>query len=154
MDIKSYITGFVDGEGCFLVSFSLRKKMKFGIEIRPSFSVSQHQRSRDIIIFLQKYFGCGSIRFSKKDRNYKFEVRSLTDLIQKVIPHFQKYPLKTSKREDFEIFEQICRIMNSKHHLSYDGIQKILKLSQKINISGNKKFNRQYLLKIVDKMKV
>lgn len=154
MDINSYVTGFVDGEGCFLISFSLRNKMKFGIEVRPSFSVSQHQRSKNIILFLQDFFKCGGIRFSKRDQNYKFEVRSITDLMEKIIPHFEKYPLKTSKNEEFERFKQICLLIYSNHHLNLEGLKKIIELSDYLNVTGNKKYNRQDLLKKASKMKV
>lgn len=149
MDIHSYITGFVDGEGCFLVSFSLRKKMKLGIEVRSSFSVSQHKRSQDIILFLQQFFNCGGIRFSKKDQNYKFEVRNINDLIKIIIPHFRKYPLRTSKKEEFERFAKICELIYSNHHLSKEGLKEILLLSQKLNIDGNKKYHRTDLLKMI-----
>jgi hypothetical protein len=49
---SSYVTGFVDGEGSFLVSFSKRAKMLTGIEVRPSFTVSQHERSRNVLELL------------------------------------------------------------------------------------------------------
>ena len=149
MDIKSYITGFVDGEGCFLISFSLRSKMKLGVEVRPSFSVSQHKRSKDIILFLQQFFNCGGVRFSKKDQNYKFEVRSIKDLIKIIIPHFKKYPLKTSKKEEFERFTQICELIYSNKHLSQEGLAEIIKLSENVNVSGNKKYNRDRLLQMI-----
>ena len=47
MDISSYISGYVDGEGCFTVSFSPRSKLRVGWEVRPSFSVSQNSKRRD-----------------------------------------------------------------------------------------------------------
>ena len=149
MDIKSYITGFVDGEGCFLISFSLRSKMKLGIEVRPSFSVSQHKRSQDIIFFLQRFFRCGGVRFSKKDQNYKFEVRNISELMKIIIPHFKKYPLMTSKKDEFERFTKICELIYSNHHLSREGLEEIIKLSEKVNIDGNKKYNRHDLLKMI-----
>jgi len=154
MDIKSYLTGFTDGEGCFSISFSLRKKLKLGIEVRPSFSISQHKRNKQIILQLPKLFGCGGVRFSKKDQNYKYEVRSIGDLIRRIIPHFEQYPLLTSKKEDFEIFKQICKLISSNHHLSKQGLKQVIELSQLINISGSKRINRKSLLKIVDKMNV
>ncbi|MBU1956035.1 MAG: LAGLIDADG family homing endonuclease, partial [Candidatus Margulisbacteria bacterium] len=52
-----YITGLCDGEGCFSVSFNLRSKLKTGIEVRPSFSVSLNKRDLEIIQDLEKYFG-------------------------------------------------------------------------------------------------
>ncbi len=149
MDIKSYITGFTDGEGCFQISISKRSKMKLGLEIRPSFSVSQNKRSKDIIIFLQQYFKCGGVRFDKNDQTYKFEVRSIDDLMKIIIPHFEKYPLMTAKQDDFKIFSEICRLIYSNHHLNQEGLKKILELSRGINVSGNKKYNREDLLKIV-----
>jgi len=149
MDINSYVTGFVDGEGCFQISFSYRKKMKFGIEVRPSFSVSQHKRNKDIILFLHKFFECGGVRFSKRDQNYKYEVRSTKELIKKVIPHFKEYPLQTDKKEQFERFAEICEIIHSNHHLNREGLERIIKLSDKVNITGNKKINRKDLLRVV-----
>ena len=149
MHIQSYITGFTDGEGCFQVSFSKRKKMNLGIEVKPSFSLSQRKRNKDIIFFLQDFFKCGGVRFSKKDQNYKFEVRSISDLMKKIIPHFQKNPLQTSKQKDFQIFTDICQLINSGQHLNPQGLTKIIDLSQNLNASGKKKYNRKDLLKIV-----
>lgn len=147
MEINSYITGFVDGEGCFSVSFSRRKKFKLGIEVRPSFSVSQNLRSKNIILYLKKFFGCGSIRFCRKDNTYKYEVRSIDDLTNIIIPHFKKYPLKTSKRSDFTNFVKVCKIVKSNEHLKPRGLRKVIKLSLKVNKAGNKKYNRLNLLK-------
>lgn len=149
MDIKSYITGFTDGEGCFQVSISKRNKMKLGLEIRPSFSVSQNKRSKEIIFFFEKYFHCGGVRFDRKDQTYKFEVRSIKDLMKKIIPHFTNYPLMTNKAKDFEIFSEICRLVYDSQHLNELGLRRILELSKEINVSGNKKYKREDLLKIV-----
>ena len=57
--IEDYITGYVDGEGCFTVTFNRRSKMKIGWELRPSFSVSQNEDRREVIDLIQTYFGCG-----------------------------------------------------------------------------------------------
>ena len=149
MDINSYVTGFVDGEGCFLVSFSKRQKMTLGLEVRPSFSVSQHQRSKDIILFLQRHFKCGGVRYSRRDQNFKFEVRSIKDLVEIIIPHFERYPLMTDKKEQFERFAQICRLIRASQHLSADGLKKIIALSEKLNETGKKKYQRQDLLKMI-----
>jgi hypothetical protein len=148
MDINSYITGFTDGEGCFQISFSLRKKMRLGIEVRPSFSISQHKRNKEIILFLHRYFNCGGVRFSKRDQNYKFEVRSTKDLVQIIIPHFDKFPLLTSKKEEFERFKEICKIIHSNHHLTKEGMNTVIQLSRYVNAAGNKKYNRNDLLKM------
>jgi hypothetical protein len=149
MEMESYVTGFVDGEGCFSVSFSIRSKMKMGLEVRPSFAVSQHKRNRDIILWLQRFFGCGGVRFCKRDQNFKFEVRSTADIIKKVIPHFEKYPLQTSKMTDFLAFKEVCGLVHSNHHLEPNGMKKVIELSEKINKTGKKKYDRNDLLRFI-----
>jgi hypothetical protein len=149
MDQPSYLTGFVDGEGCFSVSFSLRSKMNHGIEVRPSFSVSQNRRNLSIIKLLHRYFQCGAVRYSRRDENYKYESRNISDLVQFVIPHFQKYPLRTNKKEDFELFRTICIMIRSSQHLNRSGLQKIITLAYQMNESGKRKYSKQELLRRV-----
>lgn len=154
MEINSYITGFVDGEGCFSVSFSKRQKFKTGLEVRPSFSVSQHQRNKEIILFLQKHFNCGGVRFSKRDRNFKFEVRSIKDLNQIIIPHFLKFPLQTSKQKDFEKFRKICDLVKKNQHLNIAGLRLIIELASTMNEAGQRNYPTKDLLKNINKMNV
>jgi hypothetical protein len=65
-DFAWYLTGFVDGEGCFSVSFTKRGKLKTGIEVRPSFSIGQNRRSLPVLERAKDYFGCGAIHTSTK----------------------------------------------------------------------------------------
>jgi len=154
MDFASYISGFVDGEGCFSVSFNFRAKLKTGIEVRPSFSLSQNKRNLQVLEEIQAYFDCGGLRFSRKDQNYKFEVRNLSELCDRIIPHFKKYVLKTSKKRDFEIFCEICLLMRQSKHLNPDCLRKIIQESYKMNESGKRKYKQAKLLSTLDKMKI
>ena len=149
-----YVTGLVEGEGSFLVSFSLREKLSVGIETRPSFSVSQHKRNLKVLEELNDYFGCGGIRFDSHDQTYKYEVRCLEDLVQKIIPHFEKYPLRVSKTNDYEIFKKICQSMKANLHLSVDGIKGIIESAYKMNNFGARRYTKDNLLRILRKMKV
>jgi intein-encoded DNA endonuclease-like protein len=154
MEMNSYITGFVDGEGSFLVSFSKRSKMNTGIEVRPAFTVSQHKRNKDILFSIQKHFGCGTVRFNTRDETWKYEVRSLSDLTEKIIPHFNQFPLQTSKRLDFERFKEICQLMIGKRHRTLDGLQSIIATAYQMNNFGARRQEKYSLLTIVSKMKV
>ena len=129
------------------MSFSRRKRLKLGIEVRPSFSVSQNLRSKNVIFYLKKFFGCGSIRYCQNDKTYKYEVRSIKDLTNIIIPHFKKYPLKTSKRIDFRNFVKVCKIIKNNDHLKLLGLRRVIKLSLKVNEMGNKRYKRLDLLK-------
>lgn len=154
MEIGSYVTGFVDGEGSFLVSFSKRERMAMGLEVRPAFTVSQHERSKDILSVLQRFFRCGSIRFNKRDRTWKYEVRSLEDLLDKIIPHFCAMPPQTSKLLDFQRFKSVCELMKGNAHLRHDGLVRILELAYEMNNLGARRYAKNDLLMQVSKMKV
>ena len=143
MDVNSYLSGFVDGEGCFCVSINRSKRHKFGWEVRPSFSVSQNSNRVNILELLKEKFKCGAIRPDRSDKTLKFEVRSIDDLVGKVIPHFKRYPLLSNKQSEFERFAVICRMMQERKHLTIDGIRKILEVTRTINLSGKKKFLRE-----------
>ena len=149
MEFASYISGFTDGEGTFSISFSVRPKLKTQIEVRPSFSISQHKRNIDILKDIKKYFSVGAIRFSKRDQNYKYEVRSIKDLIEKIIPHFIAYPLKTSKLKDFQIFSEICGMIALNLHLKRKSLKKIIEKACLMNESGKRKYSREYLLRLI-----
>ena len=142
MDWKSYLSGFVDGEGCFCVSYNKSKRHKFGWDIRPSFSVSQNSDRAEVLYRMKEYFGCGSIRPDRSDKTIKFEVRSVPELVQKIIPHFRSYPLVSSKQRDFERFAEVCERMINQDHLTQDGFRQIAECSEQVNCSGKKRYLR------------
>lgn len=149
MDFAWYITGFSDGEGCFSVSFKKRAKLVTGIEVRPSFSIGQGRKSLQILKDINAYFGCGAIRFSKADQMYKYEVRSIGDLMKYIIPHFEKFPLRTSKQRDFEIFNEVCRLIYQSKHLNRKYLEQIIQMSYQMNQSGKRRNSQEELLKIL-----
>ena len=130
-----YVTGFVEGEGSFYVGILPRSFRKVDWEVRPSFSVSQNKKNRAIIFQTKKFFDCGSIRPSEKDQTFKYEVRSLKDLKEKIIPHFEQYPLKGIKKRDFYFFRKVIGLMQRGKHLEKEGLRKIVELASKMNTS-------------------
>ncbi len=140
MDLNSYISGFVDGEGCFCVSFQPSKRHRFGWEVRPSFSVSQNADRAELLYEIQKRWGCGFIRPDRSDKTLKFEVRSVGDLVAKVLPHFRAYPLMSSKQVDVDRFERICALVSEGRHLGPESFEEIVRLAMDMNPSGKRKY--------------
>ena len=116
--LSAYISGYVDGEGCFTVSIAPRAKLVAGWEVRPSLSVSQNGDRAEVLHALQRYFGCGTIRPDRSDRTLKWETRRLQHLLERVVPHFELYPLLSGKQQDFEAFAAVCRLMAAGAHRS------------------------------------
>src|SRR5207249_4749493 len=81
-----YISGFVDGEGCFCVSFQPSRRHRNGWEVRPSFSVSQNADRAELLFKIQELWGCGFIGPDRSDKTLKFEVRNVSVLVEKVLP--------------------------------------------------------------------
>ncbi len=149
-----YITGLVEGEGCFSVSFSLRRKLNVGIETRPSFSISMNERDLELLKEVKRYFGCGAIRYSRQDRTYKFEVRSVRDLKRKVLKHFDRFPLQGSKAGDYEKFREIVIMVSESKHLSRKYLRRIIRLAYSMNPSGKRRYREEELLKVLGEVKV
>ncbi len=149
MEFSSYITGFTDGEGTFQVSFNRRDQFRTHVEVRPGFSISQHKRNRAILERIQHYFGCGGIRFSARDQNYKYEVRSLSDLKRVIIPHFKQFPLQTSKQKDFQLFEEIVEDVSRNHHLNAAFLRIIIEKAYRMNPAGKRRYTQAELLKLM-----
>ena len=127
-----WIVGFVDGEGCFFVGMNKNASMKYKVQVLPEFVVVQHVRDKDILNQLVEYFGCRVVRVNHGDR-WHYRVRGHQAIFNKIIPFFDKYPLKTKKQQDFLLFREIIFLMQNKEHLEPVGIRKIEFIKEKMN---------------------
>jgi hypothetical protein len=153
VDLASYISGYVDGEGCFNVSLSPRSTLLVGWEVRPSFSVSQNGDRAEVLTLLQQYFGCGTIRPDRSDKTLKWEIRSLLPIVDRILPHFRRYPLLSSKQKDFELFDLICEAMARSEHRSMSGLNEIVRLAGQMNPSGKRRYLPVQILQSLAEMK-
>jgi hypothetical protein len=149
-----YLSGYVDGEGCFTVSFSRRPKLRIGWETRPSFSVSQNADRAQVLYAMLSYFGAGHLRRDPANKTLKYEVRDLNDLIDKVVPHFEVYPLLSDKQHDFLLFGRICRMIRKGMHHTSGGLATIVALAYQMNPSGVRRYARSEILNSVGEMKI
>ena len=144
--LTGWITGFTDGEGSFSVSFSKRAKMSTGLEVRPSFSLSQKDGSHESFKLLEQVFSGGGIRYSKKDDTWKYEIRNLSSLLNQVIPFFEKHRLQTRKINDFYLFSEVCFLMKKNQHLNEKGLSEIIEKAYSMNPSGKRRYTKDSLL--------
>lgn len=135
-----YITGFVDGEGCFSVTIQKSNNVKLGIQVIPEFHVSQHQNRTEVLEEIKRVLGCGYIKANNpqnpKDLTSVYVVRNLKDIQNKVVPFFRKFPFISIKQHDFKKFAEVVGLMGKGKHLEKDGLAKILKLAFSMNFGG------------------
>ena len=151
--MPSYLSGYVDGEGCFTVSIAPRPTLRVGWEVRPSLSVSQNADRNEVLLEIQRYFGCGTLRPDRSDKTVKWEVRSLPLLLERIVPHFRRYPLQSGKQRDFELFADICERMARGQHRSVPGLAEIVRLAGMMNPSGKRGYPTAAVLSSLAEMK-
>src|SRR3989304_253282 len=110
-----YIVGFVEGEGCFLVS--LRSDNR--IDLR--FFITQAIGNRNLLFTVKQYFGVGSV-YQKSSREGKlpafvFEVTKRDDIYNVIIPFFTKHKLLGYKAKSFETFSKIAKIIKGRQDI-------------------------------------
>ena len=133
-----WIVGFVDGEGCFSISIFKNSTTKSGIQVFPEFVVTQGAKSLSVLEDLQTVFDCGKIYENKRTDNhrenlYRYCVRSLRDIQEKIIPFFEEYQLQSAKNHDFMVFCQVVDMIKRLEHLTPEGLDRIRALAATMN---------------------
>lgn len=139
-----FVTGFTDAEGSFIVRIRQNPKAKAGWSVETKFSFCIHKKDRMVLDLIQAFFGgVGSITYASKDTLH-YRIASLHDLINVVLPHFDKYPLNSQKRADYFLFKEIVLLIKNKEHLTIEGIQKIVNLRASINLGGSESLKEAF----------
>ena len=103
------------------------------------FLIKLHLKDKSLLMRIQDFFGgIGNIHFTNRDCDYM--VRSIDDII-KIISHFDKYPLITQKKADFELFKRIIDKIIKGEHLTPRGLQEIINIRASINLGLTDKTN-------------
>jgi LAGLIDADG endonuclease len=124
-----WITGFVDGEGCFSINFIRqpdrpgRKGYSTGYQVAHEFAVVQGTKSVHCLYMMRDYFGVGEVYVNRRHDNHKehlqrYCVRKRSDLCSAIIPFFLTYALRTRKRNDFLKFRQCMKLVESNDHVT------------------------------------
>nr|YP_009663732.1 hypothetical protein [Dactylella tenuis]QCW06869.1 hypothetical protein [Dactylella tenuis] len=126
-----WVTGITDSEGNFSV---FTQKTSKGIKITLGYKVTQKAHSKGILHDLERFFKCGNILIdNKKEDAYKFNVNKLDDILNIIIPHFDSYPLFSSKRLDYLDFKKVALMMKEGLHLNENYLKIILSIKDKMN---------------------
>ncbi len=140
-----YVSGFVDGEGSFHIAIYQDPSVKTGWRIIPEFHVSQRETSKHVLEELIEFFECGYMkqnhRTNPRDVTWVYVVRNREDLLKRIIPFFEKYHLRTEKRQDAAMFSRIIRMMIEKKHCEPKGCERIKSLAYTMN--GNGRYRKQ-----------
>jgi len=113
----SWLSGFTDGEGCFILYFQKMKQNKSNnnnMVGAARFCIALRRDDTDILLKIYMYLGCGFVRDNKRlyspyikgeNPQTKFQVDSIVELHNNIVPHFDEFPLEAKKKRDFDTWK-------------------------------------------------
>ena len=125
-----WLTGFIDGEGCFSIVVIENKKLKVGWRVQLFFQIGLHKKDRALLEKIKSFLSVGEIYEQRE--NCTYTVNSLTDLLV-IIDFVNQYPLISQKQADFELFKMAFDIIKQSQHLNTEGLLKIISIKASIN---------------------
>lgn len=127
-----FVTGLIDAEGCFHLGITVNDNYKNNYKVSLMFTMSLHQKDKDLLIKLKDFFNVGSV-IKHGPSSLQYKVSSVKDL-SILILHCNNYPLISYKRIDFELFKKAYDLIKIKLHLTDDGFNNILSIKSSINL--------------------
>jgi len=121
-----FVSGFSDAESCFHVSIVEKAELKVGKSVRVFFQISLHKKDKALLDQIKQFF----CRYSDQGDVGKVIDRKVKELIF-ILDHFDKYPLLSQKRVDFELFKQVINLILRQEHLT--GLQEIVNIKASMN---------------------
>jgi hypothetical protein len=132
-----WITGFVEGEGCFLVGVMRHATTRTGIGFLPGFRIELQADDLPVLNSLKEYWGFGKVVFRsgsmasykragiKASDHYVYQVTSLRNCL-KLASFFAECKFHSKKEQQFNHWFAALKLLRDKEHLSRSGANKIL----------------------------
>jgi len=117
-EIKAYIAGFLDGDGCLMAQLIKRKGYKFGFQIRLSLVFYQHKQNIRHLEWLKSLLKTGYIR-TRNDNMAEYTIVGIMPVItvvHKILPYLR---LKKKQAQNLLLFEKIPPKPSKKQFISF-----------------------------------
>jgi LAGLIDADG endonuclease len=121
-----WLTGFAQADGSFQVVMTSRPDNKLLYSPRPVFSLTQSIRDCEMIEAVHNYLGVGQLSVSRGC--ITLTVCNLQKIMNVIIPHFDKYPLRGGKYLSYLRFKIVTLLKANKIHLTLPGLLQIIHL--------------------------
>jgi hypothetical protein len=141
-----WLAGFTSGDGSFHLNL---KKSDTNVSQRVSlrFSINLNIRDAEVLKGLVIYFNTlnkkstvvkGMLNpknqyVSKSENTVSLAITKTSELIEVIIPFFEKYPIQGVKSLDFADFKKVAMMIGAKEHLTIEGLNRILEIKLNMN---------------------
>ena len=141
-----FLTGFVQADGCFHVNIQPSKKALHKIRLLPTFYLTQlnspNKQISPVLRMSKEVLGTGHYVTSKRNNYSSLRINTLKHLIHFVLPHFESFPLLSTKKKDYLLFKEIVLSMSKQLHRDRDLFESLLEKSLSMNNFG--KYRKRY----------
>ena len=127
-----WVVGFVNGEGTFNIK-TYKSNSFIGKSAQLRFKLVQHSRDAKLMELIMKIFNSGKLEQDKRFPAVYLIIVKFSDILEKVIPLFEQYPLIGVKRFDFNEWCKVSQLMKDKKHLTEDGFNLITSIKAGMN---------------------
>lgn len=118
--------------GCFIIN-TYKGATKIGVKVALRFKIAQSSRDKALLESFISYLGCGVCVSEEAVGANRFIVSKFSDIFDKVIPFFNKYPILGVKALDFSSWSEAAHIINKGEHLTDQGLKTIWNIKSKMN---------------------
>jgi hypothetical protein len=112
-----WLSGFVDGEGCFTASLFLDQDMTWGLQAQAEFNIVQNNIDKTLLEAIKTYFNDKGSIYKRPNNMSVYVVRKTIDLKETIIPHFERYPLISNKGKELITFNHFLNEFSSGKHI-------------------------------------
>jgi len=139
-----WVSGFISGDGSFHLNI---KNSDTNQRVSLRFSSNLNIRDADVLKGLVAYFNTYNNKVklnpwnqyvSKSNNTVSLAITKISELIEVIIPFFEKYPIQWVKSLDFSDFKKVAIMISAKEHLNIEGLKKILEI--KLNMNKHRKW--------------
>jgi hypothetical protein len=129
-----FITGLADAEGSFVCIVRKSAGHKLGWRVEVIFQIGLHTKDLELLKVIQAYFDGIGIIVKNSNHMCAFRVSSTKQILNKIIPHLDKYFSITKKQADYLLFKKIVMLMEQGEHLKLEGLQAIINIRASLNL--------------------
>lgn len=127
-----WVAGFASGECCFMIKVLKSPNFKIGFQVQICFQLTQHNRDYLLMKRIMEYLDSdGNLNRSKEVVEYR--IYKYSDLRDKIIPFFEKHPVRGVKHLDYLDWVRVVELITKKAHLTVDGLDEIRQIKAGMN---------------------
>jgi hypothetical protein len=117
----AWLAGFADGEGCFMLVQKRQDVQQGGkivrydvIGVQPWFQLGLRADDHAVLLTLSEVFG-GCVNYARRADGDARRARQIWTVsgkadLQRLVDYFERFPLRTKKARDFEVWRQAVDI--------------------------------------------